>query len=358
MTRGWCPVHDRVVESRGGTCPECGTPLVDLTARPRDEEELRLVVEEEPGPEPVAAEPPAATETALWPEIALPQRLFGRDTIAIGPIAIAAIVSGAILAAFLLGLAIPRSRSATPSAEPTPQRRGDRLVRIERSGAGVRLRLERFTQRGKRVVLRVTVPDQPGVEIGRITGVIAAPVVSNGLVLEPAPLDVRTTVSGFIAEGAITPRSDLAVIGIRILRLDVLGRGSGRTALDLSRVWGDEHGGPIASDHFVSLTVNDRRMRVVGMVGWPDHLEVQIRYAATPNWMYQDQLTIVPPQAAPATGEELRQVDEGLARLVTYGFSECGPVPENCLPRGLSRVVLEVEPQAATIDGNWSWEFA
>jgi hypothetical protein len=356
VTKGWCPVHDRIVESRDDRCPECKTPLVDLTASPRAREESRFVVEEEE-PEPETVSPAPATETSLWPEIPVPQR-FSRDAITIGPGVIAAIVAGAVLAAFLLGFAIPRSRGVDPSAQATPRMRNDRLVRVERSGAGVRLRLERFTQRGGRVVLRVTVPDQPGIDIGRITGILAAPVVSNGLVLEPQPLDVRTTVSGFVAEGALSPRPDLAITGVRILSLDVLGRGSGRTTLELSRVWGEQRRGPIAIERSVGFTVSDRSMRVVGLVGWPDHLEVQVRYNATVGWTYTDQFTIVPPASRPATGEVTRDVDEGAARLITYGFAECGTVPENCLPRGLERVVLEVEPQGASIQGNWSWEFA
>lgn len=361
MTKGWCPVHDRIVEGRDGTCPECGTPLVDLTARPRHEAEARLVVEQEapePEPEPIAVEIPPATETSLWPEIALPQRLFGRETITIGPVAIATVVVGAVLAAFLLGLAIPRSRGTKTEAVATPQMRADRRLGLDRTGAGVRLKLERFSQRGTRVVLRVTVPDQPGVDIGLITGATVAPEVAGGTVIDAVPLEVRTTVTGFIAEGSLLERPDVPIVGVRILALDVTIHGSGRARLDLSRVWGRARRGPIASDRRADVRLSGRTARVVGLVGWPDHLEIRIENrSGHPEWTYGDQYRMAAGEAEPTDGEVISVLPAtGGGSLLTISFNDCDALGERCLPRGISPATLIIEPQTATIQGDWRWQ--
>jgi hypothetical protein len=205
----------------------------------------------------------------------------------------------------------------------------------------------------------VTVPDQPGVEIGRITGVTVAPEVSDGLLVDAVPLEVRTTVSGFVAEGSLLERPDITITSIRILSLDFATTGRGRATLDLARVWGPTRRGPIANADKVEVSLPDRAVRVVGLVGWPDHLEVRVQErSGRPEWLYSDQYRIaagdVPLARGAVSGEYTASAD---GRLITVNFYECG-VSDRCLPRGVSPATLIVEPQLVTVQGDWRWRVA
>jgi hypothetical protein len=342
---GWCPRHDRTFETSDGVCPECGTALVDL-GRMRDEP--RVVVPEE--------EPPAGFVEPIAIE-ARDKEASNGETFRVGTPVLAAGVIGIVLVAFLFGLAFPRSRGEKSTSQPTPQARVDYQIGRERTDAGVRLRLDSLAQRGKRVVLRVTVPNQPAIAIGRIVSVTVAPEVASGLVLEGVTLEVRHTISGFIADGPVLERDDIAIIGIRLLRVDISADGRGRADLDLSPVWPDRPRGPIASDRVTRLSFAGRNMRVVGLVGWPDHLEVQIEELGVPEgWAHGDVFRILP-GGAPADGEVVREGINGPSRLTTVAFQACREPAFQCVPRGISRVTLIVDPSSTTINGRWAWEF-
>lgn len=359
MTKGWCPVHDRVVDSRNGVCPECGTPLVDLSAGPSDRDEEHLVVEEE-APEPGSVvETTGPAESTLWPEVRLPQRLFGRDTISIGPAAIAAILVAAVLASFLVGLAIPRGDENDREAKPGATARSDYRVGRESTGGGVRLRLERFTQRGRRLFLRVTVPDQPSIESGRIFSVTLAPEVLGGSVLDEVSMRARTTIFGFIAEGVALSRDDITVTGIRIVRIEMAAAGSGRAPLDLSRVWPLETKGPLANDRSVRLSFPGRSVFVTGLVGWPDRLEVQLEERGLhEGWIPADQYTLLT-GGADAEGEVVREPGPtDPTRTLVVSFEACRDPAFRCVPRGLEHATLFVRSASLSIAGRWAWEFS
>ena len=357
MTKGWCPVHDRIVEARDGACPECGTPLVDLTAR-RGEKEARLVVEEDaPPPEGESVATPPATETRLWPQIRLPERLFGRDSVSLGVPAIAGILIAAVVASFLVGLAIPR-REGGSKPPPGPRALASYSVEKEVTAAGVRLRLDRFSQRGRRIFLRITVPDQPDIGIGRITQVNVAPEVANGLVQEEVSLRVRTTVTGFIADGEVQTKDDVAIVVIRITQLELADVGQGRVALDLSRVWPEDARGPIATDRSLRVPFPRRDLRAAGLVGWPDHLEVLVEERGVPEgWLHSYKYTIQT-GGADADGEQQTQRSVDSTTMTVVSFQACQNPAFSCVPRGLPRAVLVVQGSSLTIGGRWAWEFA
>ncbi len=349
MTKGWCPRDDRLFDSADGMCPECGAALIDVAAgRARDESPVVVPESESP---PAVIEPMPAVESPA-------KHVASGESFRIGTPALAALVTGIVLVAFLFGLAFPRSQGAKTPSTPTPQVRADYHVGRERTDAGIRLRLDGFAQRGRRVVLRVTVPDQPAIDIGRIATVTVAPEVSGGLVLGETTLEVRHTVSGFIAHGSVLEKDDVAIRGIRILRVDLTAYGRGRANLDLSRVWGDRPRGPIASDRAAGISFAGRNMRVVGLVGWPDRLEIEVEERGlAEGWSRSDIFRILP-GGAPADGEIVGESVDGPRRLTTVSFQACREPAFQCVPRGVSRVTLIVDPSSTIIAGRWSWEFA
>lgn len=347
MRKGWCPRHDKMFEAADGVCPECGTALVDVG---RARSEPRIVVPDD--------EPPAEVVATIEVGERQPAERSG-DSFRIGTPMLAGVVAAIVLAAFLVGLAFPRSRGAktVPTARPTA--RAEFRVGREFTASGVRLRLESVSQRGRRIVLRVTVPNQPSIDIGRIRGVAVASEVARGSVLEEASLEVRTTIAGFIAEGPVFERDDLLITGIRIVQLEMTADGRGRGMLDLSSVWPDEREGPLASARAVRIQqLPGRTMRVVGLVGWPDHLEVQFEERGVPEgWTHADTFTILT-GGAPAAGEVIRDRSQDRIRFTTVSFQACGEPAFQCVPRGLSRVTLVVDAASTTIAGRWAWELA
>ena len=347
MRKGWCPRHDKMFEASDGRCPECGTALVDVGARSMRGE--RIIVTEDDAP-------PEIAEQATIVE-AVEKEVSRADTFRLSTPMLAGVVAAIVLAAFLVGLAFPRSRGAKTAATPRPTARAEFRVGRDYTAGGVRLRLESLSQRGRRVVLRVTVPDQPAIDIGRITGVNVAPEVAGGSVLEEVSLEARTTISGFIADGPVFERDDVVITGIRIVQLEMTADGRGRAAIDLSSVWPDDPAGPLASARAVVVQQLDgRSMRAVGLVGWRDHLEVQLEERGVPEgWIRNDKFTILT-GGAPADGEVIGGGSEGRIHFTTVSFQACGQPAFQCVPRGLSRVTLVIDPETTTIAGRWTWE--
>lgn len=355
MTKGWCPVHDRIVESRDGKCPECGTPLVDLSARPRDDTESRLVVEEEPEPQRLAEELPPATETSLWPEVRLPQRFFGRDSISIGAPAIAAMLVAAVVTSFLVGLAIPDRRGgAEADAIPTPRRSAEYTIGVQRSGAGVDLRLESFSQVGARITLRVTVGETSDLEVGRIQSIDVTPLVG---VTPKSPSDLparatisSTNVSGFVAEGDALDDPSMLVTGIRIDAIHLSAKDGADFPVDLSSLAPSPSGVPrVLVVGTPQRPVGERMYEVSDVVGWPDRFEVRMfETGGRQEWIPDEVFSLVLGGAQIAEGSiDEKAPDEGFLHILF----RVRP-PEN------PRAVLRVIRRGLSIRGLWRWDLA
>ena len=351
MTKGWCPVHDRVVESRNGTCPECGTPLVDLTARAPDPTESRLVVEEEPEPASGPAELPPATETSIWPEIRLPQRFFGRDSISIGPVAIAAILVAAVAGSFLVGLAIPR-RSKGPKVFPTPRRSAEYTVGLLRNGPGLDLRLESFSQAGKHVTLRATLDQLTDIEAGRIQSVDVTPftgATSEPSVRLPARATIsRTNVAGFVAEGEVLVDPSALVTAIRIDAINLSAKDGADFLLDLSAIAPSPSGVPrVEVVGSPEHPVGERFYQVADVVGWPDRFEVRmLERGGRTSWIPDEVFSLVEGGARLAEGSVDEQApDEGFIHVLF-----------RVRPPESGHTVLRITRRGLTIRGLWRWD--
>jgi len=333
---GWCPVHDRVVPGRRKTCPDCGTPLVAMPQKAKAE----------PGPirpeaELVDESAPAETTVENDPQL-----------LRFGTPALAAIVTGIIAVSFLAGVAIPRHSSSKPPASNAPLTKSDVAVNLTRVGAGVRLRLESFSQRGATVILRVAVPDDPRIDTGLIQGVTVA-FSERNVELARVPMPTRATPDGFIAAVGVPDLAHAHIDSVRLTAMTVglpgpPGGVSGRIDADLHGVWpGSTRAAPKARYYGKTVGLPDgRKVRLNAIVGWPDHLEARLDMIGQRfNWDYNESYTLAPLPNGPVTGRV--QSQDGTASTRYVSFTGLDPKADS--------IVLIINVTDFTINGDWTW---
>jgi len=282
--KGWCPVHDRVVDAPDGDCPECGTALVPVDD---EEREPTIVPVAAPEDEPVV-EPIAATETS--PEAS--RWAWGTQ-----PATLATVVVGAILAAFLIGLDAGAPNVPDSSRFRTPNASSDLSVnRVDRGQVGIALRLDSFTQRGRRIVMRVSVSSTEPIPIGNLQTAqvefFGAGGTSTGVMTS---LPVRVTTTGFIVDGVALETAAIPVAAVQIDSLTFSAPDEGRMPLDLSGIWPpDRNGSPRTKRSSTSMKLGQRTFIVRSLVSWLDRIEVRIEVrGAKESWNYDDDFSLV-----------------------------------------------------------------
>lgn len=252
---GWCPVHDHVYQARGDRCPDCGTALVAVGERdrPQPHEEVVTVEAEAPAPGPPPFEAPPRN---AW---------IGRGLVALG-----------MVGAFLLGLVFPRT-----SAEDQPQQ-APREVSLSATvgrvavADGVKVRLDRVVQRGRRLSAQFTLlegaPD-PRVLSGLSLEVIAGGGTDDESTFGIGDLELRTSASGFSISGDLQS-SDLPVTRLRIGSLEVALQVIPAWVVDLSGIW------PVGSADEPRIlrvrqnrSVEGRTVTLAAVLAWRDRLE-------------------------------------------------------------------------------------
>ena len=322
---GWCPIHDRVFDSKDGLCPKCGTALVSDDA-PADEHDVVITADE---------------DTAQTPEAELDPTPNKRSVL-IG-------IGAAIVLAFVAGLAFPDARSGPAPATRPREVVADINVGVVRRQFDIRLRLESFSQQGQNVVARITVEDGSKIALGELETVGMTLTLAGGgeFPVEVAP---RTTISGFILEGSILNRSDIPVIGVR---LDELQFGSGvdsAAPIDLRGAWpASERNQPRTVRTDVSINPGDgRTVHVNGLVGWTDRLELGLSITgARPGYRYATRYELV----ADSIYEGI-PIDNGAiaerSRTATVRF-------ENLPARITGGWELRVAVERIVAQGPWEW---
>jgi hypothetical protein len=340
--KGWCPVHDRVYDAPDGACPECGTTLVSLGEKKRRGGSLLVIQEQVDDTEAHPVRLEADAPRSIVPPAAGPAQV-GVGTIA----AAAAIV---VVGAFILGLVIARGSGTKSAPAAVPKAREDYQVGADRTGAGVTLRLESFAQRGRDIVVRVTVPPQVGIEIGKISSIVVIPTTAIAEGVGRVRLDVLATPTGFIAAGRAVRDASTPVTGLEIVSLtqDVSLSGD-LLRVDLSRVWPIAPGGsPKATDARASMRFPDGRVyKLTGLVGWPDRVEAGLTVSGDrAGWVY-DELFALVSEKEPALGRLVASpAVPGLRHVVFTG-----------VPRDMRVGGMQIVVNGITILGNWRWMF-
>jgi hypothetical protein len=338
--RGWCPVDDRVYEGTDGVCPDCGTALVSLAEGKKRTRSLVVFDESanDVDPEPIAVETGATRPRAAEEE-----------PVRVGVAAIAAAAAVVVVGAFFLGVAVTRgSRTDRPEAG-APRAREDYQVGSIQSGAGVKLRLDSFSQRGRDIVARVTVPPQRGIEIGEISSILVIPLTARTEGVGQAPLDVRTTSTGFIAAGRVVRDAGTPVTGLEIVSMTQnVSPIGGLLPVDVSAIWPIASGGsPKATGAHGTAGFSDgRSFRLTGLVGWPDRIEAELTVSRDPaGWVYDERFSMLFELQGRFPG---RLVDSpaGIRHVI---FDR--------VPRSASSGGLEILVRGVTITGHWRWMF-
>ena len=289
--KGWCPVHDRVVTARRGRCPECGTPLVDVTQRP---------------PPTPAADPVGERASGAAPGLAVTSPV------------VAIVLAVAIVAlTFAAGLTAGRRRSAGT----TPAVTGGTVHQAftsggSRTGADVTLRLDRFTQTGRTISFKVSVVGDaiPGYRVGRIT---VQPRTAGEQV--PAQLvTVGPAGSGFEGSALLLDRDDVRVTGLEIQSISVFVGDQGSFPVDVHEIWPPARSGPRSKALSETVAPGDgRTFRLRGIVTWPDRIEALIDVRGDhPGWVYDETFGMVYRNAGEIDGTIVTPTRPGTREIV------------------------------------------
>jgi hypothetical protein len=316
---GWCPIHDRTFEAGDGLCPKCGTALVTDDAP----DERPIVIEQTTplgGGEVVSAGPRGRPATSTVAGIA-----------------------AAIVIAFVAGLAFPRGEEE-PAPAALPEITADLSVGATRHNAGVPLRLESFTQRGRNMVARLTVADGADIDLGRLRSVSVTYIMPGGGEISDE-VSVRATVAGFILEGALHSSPTSAVLGLRIEALNFAAGSGADIPIDISGAWPATRGNqPRASKATGALKPGDgRTLSISGLVGWVDRLEIGLTVkGARPGWVY---------------GSEFQLVSQSLHSGILLEGAGTSTVRFESLPTDKRRWALRVAVSGISAIGPWEWSF-
>ena len=322
---GWCPIHDRVFEAKDGLCPKCGTALVADEDVP-DEHQVVITAdgadEEDPTGE---LQPSQRSRSAL-----------------VG-------IAAAVMLAFVAGLAFPNAGSGPEPVSRPRDISADISVGVVRRQFDIRLRLESFTQQGRNVIARITVEEGSSVALGDLNGVVVTFTLAGGGEF-PAEVAPRTTISGFIIEGALLNRADIPVIGVRIDELQFAGGLSDDAPIDISDAWpasGANQPRTVRTD-FSIHPGDGRRIHVNGLVGWTDRLELGVSISgARPGYLYGTRFELVADsiyEGIPVEGGSISQRE----RTATVRF-------ESLPSRIRGRTSLRVSVERIVAHGPWDW---
>ena len=323
---GWCPIHDRVFDSKDGMCPKCGTALVSDDA-PRDEHEVVITADDD------AVDAPA-DELKATPD---------KRSALVG-------IAAAAVLAFVAGLAFPDATSNQPRTTAPRDVVADINVGVVRRQFDIRLRLESFSQQGRNVVARITVEEGSNISLGELDTVGMTLTLAGGgeFPVEAVP---RTTISGFILEGSLLNRSDIPVIGVR---LDELQFGSGvddAAPIDIRGAWpATERNQPRTVRTDLSIHPGDgRTIHVNGLVGWTDRLElgVSIR-GARPGYRYGTRYELIADSIYEGIPNENFVDSSTHERTATVRF-------EDLPARIRGRWELRVAVERLVAEGPWDW---
>jgi hypothetical protein len=341
--KGWCPVHDRVYEAADGACPECGTTLVSLAEKKKRGGSLLVIQEqaEDAEVQPVQVEPDAPRSNAATAEA----------PVQIGVAAIAAAAAVIVAGAFFLGVAITRGKGTGTAPVGVPKARADYNAEAVRNGAGIALRLESFAQRGRDIVIRVTVPPEQGIELGRISSVLVTPFTAGSQGLERVRLEVRVTTSGFVATGRAVPDARIPVTGLEITSLTQNLSGTGELLrVDLSRVWPVAGGGaPRSAAASGTARYSDgHTYRLTGLVGWPDRVEAGFVVGGDrKGWSYDEAFSLAFDRSGEAAGALVDVPPVAGARQVVF----------KGIPASVTSGAIKVVVKRFTVGGRWRWMF-
>jgi hypothetical protein len=337
--KGWCPVHDLVFDAPDRVCPECGTALVPLEEKKR---QSLVVVDEQTHDDVQPVE--------LKPEVR-PPASPAEAPVQIGVAAIAIAAAIVVAGAFFLGVAITRGRGAGTAPVGVPKARADYEVGVVQKGAGVALRLDSFAQRGRDIVVRVTVPPQPGIEIGKISNIAVVVLTARNEGVGEARLAVRVTTTGFIATGRVVRDGGIPVTGLVIVSLTQDTSPSGDLLpIDLSRIWPVTTGeSPKGTAAHGSVRYSDgRTFTLNGLVGWPDRIEAALTVTDDrADWSYDEAFSLVSEQEGGGSG---RLVDLPAIRGARH-------LEFRNISRSLSKGAIQILVHGVTIQGDWRWMF-
>lgn len=343
---GWCPIHDRVYDAADALCPRCGTMLVPVDEDAHASREIPGVVvgtEDDPRGDELADSGAGASAARSEP----------RPTETVTPLTLAMVLVAAVVVAFLAGQALPRGPGdARPNATAKPHALADYKLKADRPGGGTTLRLERFTQRGRRLTVRVSVRGDWPLGIGTITDVVVIPLTGKGAQVGRYSMPARITTSGFVLDAGVLERADIPVVGIELFEITSTAEGGVDIPFDVSRVWPPGSGlSPRAMSLTGSARAEDgRTFRPSGAVGWPDRLEIGLRIDGLLRyWDYDDRYSIkvIGSDAAPLMGEVSTDIADGPVRHAVF----------RGLPASARRIQLSVRFSQVTIRGGWRWIF-
>lgn len=335
---GWCPVHDRVFEAADGDCPECGTALVPVDDEEREPAIVPVVgPDEEPIVEPGVAEPPS-DEPSRWSWVTRPATL-------------ATVVVASILAAFLIGLDAGAPNVPESPRFGTPDARSDLSVnRVSRGSVGIALRLDGFTQRGRRIVMRVSVSPTEPIPIGSLQAAqvefFGAGGTSTGVMTS---LPVRVTTTGFIVDGVALETAAVPVVAAQIDSLTFSTPDEARMPLDLSGIWPpDPDGGPRTKRTSTSVRLGQRTFIVRSLVSWLDRIEARVEVRGVKkDWNFDDEFALVIGNIERRSGRVIPTAEEH-PQIVHVVFDA---------PRRLGEAPgIIIDHNNLQIDGLWRWE--
>lgn len=319
---GWCPRHDQVFTAADGLCPKCGTALVADDAPTRDRP---IVIED-------AAQPSDEATVASEP----PRRR---------PFSSVAGIVAAVAVAFVVGLVFPEPKSDESPSTSSRDVSADITVGVTRTAVGVPLRLESFTQRGRRIVARFTVGDVPGLDLGRLRSATVVVRTGDGGEISDQ-VAVRTTVTGFIIEAELLQTGRTPVLGLRIDTLIFSAGGEAIVPLDLRGAWpATRSTAPRAKRVSAALPLgkNDPSFTVTGIVGWADRLELGMTGGAPAGRDYRPEFTMS--YGDVEIGGEL------------HGGSGSFTLTFRGVPKQAREVYLRVSVSSLTVFGLWEWSF-
>ncbi len=318
---GWCPIHDEVASSDDGLCPRCGTALV---------------VEERPSRPAVVIETasPVSDDGRAMREVAPATR----RTPSVVWIAVA------LTAAFVAGLAFPdTNRNDAGPSTVAGNVSADLNVGVTRNARGLSLRLESFTQRGRNIIARVSVPSSADVPLGDLRSAFVAIRTGSGGGEIFEPMEVRVTSSGFILEGDVVPAPNVAVTALRIDTLNFAATGTDELTLDLTGAWpATASTQPRARRASGKLEPLDGfGYSVTGLIGWANRLDIGLNPRSVHGaWAYEEMWTL-------RSGTTQIEAIGGGGELLTF----LG------VPESFRRVTLGVTIGSLSISGLWEWSF-
>jgi hypothetical protein len=338
VVKGWCPFHDHVVEAADGLCPDCRRPLVALTGEGRPER-IMIVPDDSDAPgEPVTVRVGEEEDE----ELELPPSSL-RD-VELGPAALASIVTAIVLIAFFAGITVSRKKSET-TKPAAPQAKEEYTVGTTSRGAGVTLRLASFSQRGKRIVMRVDVPDDQPINSGRIGRAEVEFVISGGGRNTIAVLPTRSTVSGFIIDDNVLERADLPVYAVKINSITLTDIDGKLIGVDLSEVWRTGLTAPRSVATNIAGKVGRRTFTLTGLVGWTDRLEARFELAGEKSgWRYDDRFGLIIAGQSSIEGSIVPSDRHGAMHVVFEGQQ-----------RGRTAASILIHHESLTIGGDWLW---